>query len=96
MNNIRIILDNKIIDTRSLEEAKKYKINILRIETSQNISEIENIDYMTQLNAAIGIYDSQRTEEIKNKIQFWRNKFLIAKNKILNAQTLEELDNISL
>ena len=51
---------------------------------------------MTQLNAAIGIYDSQRTEEIKNKIQFWRNKFLIAKNKILNAQTLEELDNISL
>jgi hypothetical protein len=92
----RIITNNGIIDNRDLENSKEQKIKDFRSQTQYNILVVEELDELTQINASLGVYDSIRTEEIKLKIQYWRNKFLEAKNKILNAQTLEELDQINL
>jgi hypothetical protein len=94
--NRKFIIDGIVVDERSLEEAKEIRINDLREQTTSNIVEKEGIDNVTQMNAALGVYDPERTEEILSKIVFWRNKFLQAKEAIGNATTKEEVDNINL
>jgi hypothetical protein len=96
MKDRRIIQNGKIIDNRDLESTKITKINDYREQTNYNILIIEGIDQNTQTNAALGIYDEERTLEIKTKIEFWRNKFLTAKYRILQANTLAEIDDIIL
>jgi hypothetical protein len=96
MKDRRIIENGKIIDNRDLESTKTTKINDYREQTNYNILVIEGIDQTTQINAALGIYDEERLLEIKSKIEFWRNRFLTAKSRILTANTLAELDDILL
>ena len=96
MKDRRIIQNGKLIDNRDLESTKITKINDYREQTNYNILVIEGIDQNTQMNAALGIYDEGRALEIKTKIEFWRNKFLTAKHRILQANTLAEIDDILL
>lgn len=96
MNNRKIIGNGVVIDNRDLEASKETLINDYRQQTNYNIIVVEGLDEVTQINAALGIYDETRTEEIRTKIEFWRNKFITAKNQILAATTLEELDSVEL
>jgi hypothetical protein len=96
MKDRRLIINGQVIDNRDLESTKITKINDYRDQTNYSILVEEGIDQTTQINAALGIYDEQRTLEIKAKIEFWRNRFLTAKNKILASNTLAELDSVFL
>lgn len=96
INNRKIIANGVVIDNRDLEASKQTLLDDYRQKTNYNIVVVEGLDEITQLNAALGIYDEQRSAEIKSKVEFWRNKFLTAKNQILAATTLEELDSVIL
>ena len=98
MNSLthKIIIDGIVYDDRTLEVAKEEKIKYLKEQTSQQILETEGIDDVTQTNAALGLYDAQRTQEIKDKINYWRNRYLQAKVNVLNATTNDDVDNVVL
>lgn len=90
----KIIINGIVYDNRTLEVAKVEKIKYLKEQTSQQILETEGIDEITQTNAALGIYDAQKTQEIKNKINYWRDRYIQAKENVLNATTNDEVDNV--
>jgi hypothetical protein len=92
----KIIIDGIVYDNRTLEIAKEEKIKYLKEQTSQQILETEGIDGIAQTNAALGIYDTQKTQEIKDKINYWRNRYLQAKENVLNATTNDVVDNVIL
>ncbi len=96
MNNRRIIANGVVVDNRDLEATKTLKIQDFREQTSYKILIEEGIDEITQINVAMGIYNEDRSNEILNKIQYWRDKFLNAKQQIFNAQTLSEVDLVTL
>ncbi len=91
-----MIINGVVHDTRTLEEAKTLRIDMLREITQNNITNQEGLDQMTQINAALGIYDVERTKEITDTISFWREKFLAAKAAIEAATTNEQVDSINL
>jgi len=92
----KIVIDGIVYDNRALDTAKDEKIKYLKEQTTQKIVEVEGIDEVTQANAALGLYDAQKTEEIKNKINYWRNRYLQAKTFVLNATTNDNVDEIVL
>lgn len=92
----KIIVDGIVYDNRTLEIAKEQKIKYLREQTTQHIIEDEGIDEVTQTNAALGIYDAQKTQQIKDQISYWRNKYIQAKLNVLNATTNDEVDSVIL
>jgi hypothetical protein len=94
--NRRMIINGVVYDPRTLEEAKQMRLEILRHHTQENIIDQEGLDQMTQINAALGIYDTERTQAITDKINFWRDKFLAAKAAIEAATTNEQVDSINL
>lgn len=96
MNDRRVIIDGNIIDNRDLAASKITKIKDYREQVNYTILVTEGIDELTQINAAIGIYDEERTEEIKSIISLWRDRFIAAKASILAAASLSELDLIKL
>lgn len=96
MKDRRLIINGQVIDNRDLESTKITKINDYRDQTNYSILVEEGIDQTTQMNAALEIYDEQRILEIKTKIEFWRNRFLSAKSRIMAANSLAEVDTIFL
>jgi hypothetical protein len=96
MKDRRLIINGQVIDNRDLESTKITKVNDYREQTNYAILVEEGIDQTTQMNAALGIYDDQRILEIKTKIEFWRNRFLSAKSRIMTANSLAEVDTILL
>jgi hypothetical protein len=98
MNSLthKLIIDGIVHDNRSLQICKEKKIEYLREQTTQQIIEIEGIDHTTQTNAALGVYDTEKSQIIRDKIIYWRNKYLQAKTNVLNAITNDEVDNILL
>jgi len=92
----KFVIDGIAYDNRTLETTKEQKIKILRELTTQNIIEFEGIDLFTQINASLSIYNEERSEEIKNKISYWVNRYNAAKIKVLYALSNDEIDNIIL
>ena len=92
----KFVIDGIVYDDRSLETTKEQKIKSLRETTSQHIVEFEGIDNVTQTNAALGIYDEDVCQQIKDKISYWRNRYIQAKTNVLSATSNDEVDNIVL
>ena len=68
-------------------------IDALR-ELSSNSIRWSGIDFITQQNAALGIYPPERCEAIKSYIAACRNEYLRCKALILAAQTNDEADAV--
>lgn len=81
------------IDNRTLDEAKKYSLDLIRVSTSRAIMDA-NIDEKTQLNAASGVYEADRCDAIKSYISACRNEYLRCKELILAAQTNDDADAV--
>jgi hypothetical protein len=81
------------IDNRTLDEAKKYSLDLIRLATNKAIIDA-GIDEKTQLNAASGIYELERCEAIKSYISACRNEYLRCKALILEARTNDEADAV--
>ena len=81
------------IDNRTLDEAKKYSLDLIRVATSKAIMDA-GIDEKTQLNAASGVYEAERCEAIKSYIVACRNEYLRCKTLILSTQTNDEADAV--
>ena len=86
-----LILD---IDGRTLLEAKKERIDTMRIFCRCQI-ESAGLDEKTQLNAIAGIYEPARCEAIKNYIAACRNEYLRCKALILAATSNEMADSVT-
>ena len=80
-------------DDRSLSEAQKERIEIMRMFCRCQI-ESAGLDEKTQLNAIAGIYEPERCEKILNYIKACRNEYLRCKALILAAQTNDEADSV--
>lgn len=89
------LLDGKVIfsDTRTIEEAQCEKLTQVRQLATFQISSA-GLDAATQQNAALGIYEPERCEAIKNYISACRNEYLRCKGLILAATTNDEADAI--
>lgn len=92
----KFVIDGIVYDDRTLEVAKEQKIKLLKESTSQHIIEFEGIDNITQTNAALGIYDETVCQQIKDKITYWRNRYIQAKTNVLSATSNDEVDNVVL
>ena len=92
----KFVIDGISYDGRSLAVAKEQKINSFKELTSQNIIEIEDIDLITQTNAALGVYDEDKTQYIKGKISYWRDRYIQAKESVMSANTNDEVDSVVL
>jgi hypothetical protein len=79
-------------DDRTLDYAKNERIEFLREQTTQHIS--QTCPESTQQNAALGIYPPERCEAIKSYIAACRNEYLRCKALILAAQTNDEADAV--
>jgi hypothetical protein len=82
------------LDSRTISEAKSFRIEIIRQATNQAVIE-SGLDESTQQNAALGIYSPERCEAIKSYIASCRNEYLRCKALILAAQTNDEADAVS-
>lgn len=92
MSYIRI--ENGIVhDFRGIEDVKKSRINLIKALCSDSIS-FAGLDVATQQNAALGIYDANRCEDIKNYISACRQEYLRCKALILAATTNDEADAV--
>lgn len=80
-------------DDRNLSEAKKDAIYTASQIASGLIRE-NGLDEITQQNAALGIYEPERCEAIKNYIAACRNEYLRCKGLILAATTNDEADAV--
>lgn len=80
-------------DSRTLEFAKNDQIAVVRSLCSQALSSA-GLDTATQQNAALGIYEPERCEAIKNYIAACRNEYLRCKALILAATTNDEADAV--
>ena len=89
MKSILAHIDGKIevFDDRTLAEAQAERIELLREMTTQHID--QTCPQSTQQNAALGIYEPARCEDIKNYIAACRNEYLRCKALILAATTNE-------
>ena len=83
----------EVIDNRTIEQARDYGIELVRLATSKAISDA-GLDEKTQLNAIAGIYEPARCEAIKNYIVACRNEYLRCKGLILAATTNDEADAV--
>ena len=81
------------IDNRTLDEAKKYSLDLIRVATSKAIMDA-GIDEKTQLNAASGVYEEERCEAIKSYIAACRNEYLRCKSLILSSNNNDEADAV--
>lgn len=81
------------IDDRKLSDAKADAIYIISQIASGLIRE-NGLDEITQQNAALGIYEPERCEAIKNYIAACRNEYLRCKALILAATTNDEADAV--
>ena len=68
-------------------------IDFLR-ESASNAILCQGINTITQQNAALGIYEPERCEAIKNYIAACRNEYLRCKALILAATTNDEADAV--
>ena len=84
----------EVIDNRTIEQARNYGIELVRLATSKAISDA-GLDEKTQLNAIAGIYSPERCEAIKNYIAACRNEYLRCKALILAATTNEMADSVT-
>ena len=66
----------------------------MREECSLAIANAQ-LDEITQQNAALGIYEPERCEAIKNYIAACRNEYLRCKALILAATTNDEADSVT-
>ena len=82
-----------ITDGRTIQEAKTQCLNYIRHFCSEAISSA-GLDTATQQNAALGIYEPERCEAIKNYIAACRNEYLRCKALILAATTNDEADAV--
>jgi hypothetical protein len=80
-------------DYRKLESAKMENIGCARTACSDLISSA-GLDTATQQNAALGIYEPERCEAIKNYIASCRNEYLRCKGLILTATSNDEADAV--
>ena len=80
-------------DDRTLDYAKNERIEFLREQTTQHISQA--CPASTQQNAALGIYEPARCEAIKNYIAACRNEYLRCKGLILSATSNDEADSVT-
>ena len=83
----------EVVDNRTIEQARNYGIELVRLATSKAISDA-GLDEKTQLNAIAGIYEPARCEAIKNYIAACRNEYLRCKGLILAATTNDEADAV--
>jgi hypothetical protein len=81
-------------DDRNLSDAKSDAINIISQIASGFIRD-NGLDEITQQNAALGIYEPERCEAIKNYIAACRNEYLRCKALILAATTNDEADSVT-
>jgi hypothetical protein len=79
-------------DNRSLQNAIQENIDLMRERVSSEIT--NNCSIITQQNAALGIYSTERCEAIKSYIAACRNEYLRCKALILAAQTNDESDAV--
>jgi hypothetical protein len=82
-----------VLDNRSLAEAIRLNVEVNREKASQAI-QAAGLDESTQQNAALGIYSSERCEDIKSYIAACRNEYLRCKGLILAATTNDEADAV--
>jgi len=80
-------------DKRTFEQAKQLNIDYRRELTSQILFSA-GLDTATQQNAALGIYEPDRCEAIKNYIAACRNEYLRCKALILAATSNDEADSV--
>ena len=81
-------------DTRELPFVKTRAVVQMREECSLAIANAQ-LDEITQQNAALGIYEPERCEAIKNYIAACRNEYLRCKALILAATTNDEADSVT-
>lgn len=83
-----------LVGERILQDEILEKIKILQDLTTEYIS--LKVQDFEQLNAANGIYDDspEKKEFIINWIKKCRDFYLLKKNLILKASSIQELDNI--
>ena len=92
MSCIRIEGGN-IHDYRSLEDVKKSQIALCKMLCTDTII-VAGLDTAAQQNAALGIYEPERCEAIKNYIAACRNEYLRCKALILATTTNDEADAV--
>jgi len=76
-------------ETEIVEGVKQGLIRQLKENTTYAIR--KRVEVHEERNCALGIYDEERTEQIKNTIAKIRNAYLQIKQNILNATSLAEL-----
>lgn len=81
------------VDNRTRNEANAECIEILKGLTTECLASA-GLDTATQQNAALGIYEPERCEAIKNYIAACRNEYLRCKTLILAATSNNEADSV--
>ena len=87
-----VLISQSEIDI-SVKEYQKHKIKEIAQQCSFSIN-ICGLDSITQQNAALGIYEPERCEAIKNYIAACRNEYLRCKALILAATSNDEADAV--
>ena len=82
----------EVVDTRTVEGEKSRRIADAKAMTGEKI--LAAYPIYKQQNAALGIYDEAKCQEIKDGIQAFRADCDAGEAAINECETLEELDAI--
>ena len=93
-NEIVILNDRQMFDEKrlDLEEYKRLKIEYFSRLAFEKRAEILP-EYKIQ-NAALGVYNKQKTEEIKNTILSFKQEFKTIKGEVESAKTADDVDKV--
>ena len=85
--------DGSKTDSRSLEQTKAARINGIASDCSEAIHSA-GIDNVTQQNASLGIYSSERQHQIRHYIARCRDEYVRCKELVESASTNDAVDSV--